>query len=90
MGPLYFQTLRKVHICGVRSDREPKQLNFLINEDETIGPDGTKVHGPDFVMSMLDWTLENHNSGEMSIFCTIHADNCCGQNKNQYVIGYFM
>ena len=57
MGPLYFQTLRKVHIFGVRSDGEPKQLNFLINEDETIGPDGTSAHGPDSVISMVDWTL---------------------------------
>uniref|UniRef100_A0A8W8N980 DUF7869 domain-containing protein n=1 Tax=Magallana gigas TaxID=29159 RepID=A0A8W8N980_MAGGI len=81
-------TLRKVHIFGVRSDGEPKQLNFLINENETIGPDGTKVHGPDSVISMLDWALQNHNSDETS--CTIHADNCCGQNKNQYVIGYLM
>lgn len=86
--PPYFQTLRKVHIFGVRSDGELKQLNFLINENETIGPDGTKVHGPDSVISMLDWALQNHNSDEPS--CTIHADNCCGQNKNQYVIGYFM
>lgn len=46
------------------------------------------MHGPDSVISMLDWALENHNSGEMS--CTIHADSCCGQNKNQCVIGYFM
>ncbi|XP_078328084.1 uncharacterized protein LOC144623518 [Crassostrea virginica] len=88
MGPLYFQTLRKVHIFGVRSDGEPKQLYFLINENETIGPDGANVHGPDSVISMLDWALENHHSGETS--CTIHADNCCGQNKNQYVLGYFM
>lgn len=88
MGPLYFKTLRKVHIFGVRSDGELKQLNFLINENETIGPDGTKVHGPDSVISMLDWALQNHNSDETS--CTIHADNCCGQNKNQYVIGFFM
>ena len=36
MGPLYFQTLRKVHIFGVRSDGEPKQLNFLINENYWI------------------------------------------------------
>lgn len=46
------------------------------------------MHGLDSVISMLDWALENHNSGEMSR--TIHTDNCCGQNQNQYVIGYFM
>lgn len=40
------------------------------------------------MISMLDWALENHNSSDTS--CTIHADNCCGQNNNKYVIGYFM
>ncbi|KAJ8313350.1 hypothetical protein KUTeg_009136 [Tegillarca granosa] len=34
------------------------------------------------------WALENHNSGET--VCSIHADNCGGQNKKQYVLGYFM
>ena len=86
MGPLYFQTLRKVHIFGVRSDGEPKQLNFLINEDdETLGIYGTSV--PDSVISMVDWILQNYNSRETS--CTLRANNCGGQNKNQYVIGYF-
>lgn len=46
MGPLYFQTQRNVHTCGVRSNGEPKQFNFLINEDETIGTDGSNIHGP--------------------------------------------
>jgi hypothetical protein len=81
MDPLYFQTLRKVHIFSVRSDGEPKQLNFLIDEDETIGIDWTCVNGPDSA-------LENHNSGETPF--TIHAVNCCGQDKNQFVMGYFM
>ena len=40
-------------IIPCRFLNEPKQLNFLINENETIGPDGANVHGPDSVISML-------------------------------------
>ena len=88
MGPVYFLSLRKVHIFGFRIDGTPKQLNFLINEDESIGQDGTCAHGPDSVISMIDWALATHGCGETK--CTFHADNCGGQNKNKYVIGYFM
>ncbi|KAH3866804.1 hypothetical protein DPMN_029927 [Dreissena polymorpha] len=40
IGPLYFLTLRKIKIFGVR-------LNFLIDEDQTIGMDGKTSHHPD-------------------------------------------
>ncbi|XP_053386664.1 uncharacterized protein LOC128550843 [Mercenaria mercenaria] len=88
MGPLYFLTLRKVQIFGFRIDRMPKQLNFLIDENETIGKDGTSTHGPNAVISMIDYAMNSYSTGETK--CAIHADNCPGQNKNQYVIGYFM
>ncbi|XP_062567688.1 uncharacterized protein LOC134229918 [Saccostrea cucullata] len=35
---------------------------------------------------MLDYTLNEYGFGEKS--CTLHADNCSGQNKNQYVLAY--
>ncbi len=41
MGRVYFATLRKVQLFGFRIDGLPKQLNFLVDEDETIGRDGT-------------------------------------------------
>ncbi|KAH3792377.1 hypothetical protein DPMN_145872 [Dreissena polymorpha] len=46
IGPLYFLTLRKVQIFGV-------QLNFLIDEDQTIGKDGKTSHGPDATLEQL-------------------------------------
>ena len=47
MGPLYFISGRKVQIFGFRIDHGmPKQLNFLIDEAETIGSDGSSTHGP--------------------------------------------
>jgi hypothetical protein len=41
MGPLYFLT-----DFGFRIDDVSKQLNFLIDKNETIGEDGSKTHGP--------------------------------------------
>ncbi|XP_052797705.1 uncharacterized protein LOC128229867 [Mya arenaria] len=88
MGPLFFLSLRKISIFGFRIDGDPHQLNFLIDENETLGKDGSKSHGPDAVISMIDWALQNY--GGQSTSCSIHADNCPGQNKNKYLVGYFM
>ena len=76
MGPLYFTTPRKIQIFGFRIDGIPKQLNFLIDENETIGKDGASSHGPDAVISMIDWALTEHGSSERK--CAMHADNCPG------------
>lgn len=88
MGPLYFLSLRKVQLFGFRVDGQPKQLNFLIDENQTIGYDGSSTHGPDAVISMIDWAM--HECGQGETECTIHADNCGAQNKNQFILGYFM
>ncbi|MES9881925.1 MAG: hypothetical protein ABW185_13685 [Sedimenticola sp.] len=77
MGPVYFTSLRKIQLFGFRIDGVPTQLNFLINENETIGQDGTATHGPNAVISMVDWAMENYGSDETT--CSIHADNCPGQ-----------
>jgi hypothetical protein len=37
MGPTYFLQLRRVQIFGVRIDSTAMQLNFLFDEDQTIG-----------------------------------------------------
>ncbi|XP_052761270.1 uncharacterized protein LOC128203768 [Mya arenaria] len=79
MGPLFFLSLRKISIFGFRIDGDPHQLNFLIDENETMGKDGSKSHGPDAVISMIDWTLQNY--GGQSTSCSIHADNCPGGEK---------
>jgi hypothetical protein len=59
MGPINFLTLHKIQILGVRLDDILQQLNFLIDEGQTIGPDGKGTNGPDAVLSMVDWTLQN-------------------------------
>jgi hypothetical protein len=37
MGPTYFAQLRRVQVFGVRIDSVSKQLNYIIDEDQTIG-----------------------------------------------------
>ena len=86
MGPLYFLSLRKIQIFGFREDGKPKQLNFLIDEADSIGKDGSHTHGPDSVISMLDWALNSYTTESF----TMHAYNCGGQNKNQFMMGYLM
>lgn len=76
MGPAYFTTLRKVQLFGFRDDGIPEQLNFLIDENESIGLDGSLTHGPDAVISMVDMALSRYSQPGSSF--GIHADNCPG------------
>ncbi|KAJ8321589.1 hypothetical protein KUTeg_000060 [Tegillarca granosa] len=83
MGSIYFITPRKVQIIGFRKDGDRKRW--------------PQTSGLNAVISMIYWSLESDaNTGTRSSFA-IHADNCpvkncflLGQNKNQFVIGYFM
>ena len=79
-GLLCFKTPRKVQIFGVCSEGRPKQINYHLDEAETIGPNGTKVHGANTVVSLLHDFFRQHGYGEVE--CVLHADNCAGQNKN--------
>nr|XP_022308369.1 uncharacterized protein LOC111114368 [Crassostrea virginica] len=64
-----------------------EQYNYLIDENCTIGVDGSQSHGPNTVISMLHHAFQEYGLGEMA--CHIHCDNCAGQNKNRYVMAYF-
>ena len=86
VGALYFRVPRRVQIFGVASEGVPVQYNYLVDENQSIGPDGSKSHGPNAVVSMLHHHLE-HNS-KPSVSLGLHADNCCGQNKNKTVLAY--
>ena len=44
--------------------------------------------GGNIIISMLHHFLETHGFGEVIVH--FHADNCCGQNKNRYLMAYFM
>ena len=88
VGPLYFKTPRKIQIFGICCDSNKKQHNYLIDEDCCIGTNGTKTHGPNSVISMLDHYFANHGLNETT--CHLHCDNCVGQNKNNCVMGYLV
>ena len=66
-------------------------MNYLFSESQSIGPNGTKAHGPNAVnavISMIDPYLQTHSAHEEHYH--LHTDNCVGQNKNRYVIAYLM
>ena len=86
VGPLYFKSPLKVQLFCICNDANKMQVNYLFDESQSIGPNGTKAHGPNAVISMLHHYFEVHALHESS--CHLHADNCVGQNKNRFVIGY--
>lgn len=86
-GPLYLTSPRKVQLFGVCIEGTAEQYNYLIDENNTIGTDGSQSHSPNTVISMLHHAFQHYGFGEMA--CHIHCDNCAGQNKNRYVMAYF-
>ena len=79
-GLIYFKTPRKCGIFGVMSEAIPWQVNYLI--DETSGVD----KGANTTVSYVHPHLQNCELGETQVH--LHADNCSGQNKNNYFIWY--
>lgn len=80
-GPIYFKTPRKCGIFGVMCEGIPQQVNFLIDESACAGK------GANATISYVHYFLENHGLGETNAH--FHADNCSGQNKNNYFLWYF-
>ncbi len=81
-GKEFFKTARKCQIFGVCAEPLPRQVFFLTDESEFVGK-GAKT-----VISLLDAFFRLHGLGEKEAM--LHADNCTGQNKNNYVIWYLM
>ena len=50
VGPLLFKTPRKVQIFGVNCEGKPKQINYQLDEADTIGQDCKKSHGANTVV----------------------------------------
>jgi hypothetical protein len=82
VGTLYFLTPYKVALFGVQCDTVSKQINYLIPESAVTGK------GANQVVSYLHDFLLNHSLGEKHAF--FHGDNCCAQNKNNILMGYFL
>ena len=81
-GPIYFLTPRKCGIFCVCCEGVPQQVNYLIDEGMATSK------GSDAVISYLHHFLGTYGLGEESV--TLHCDNCSGQNKNRYMLFYFI
>ena len=86
VGPLYFKVPLKVQLFGICDGSTNTQVNYMYDESQTIGINGTHSHGPNSVVSMLHHFLSSHSCDGKELH--FHADNCVGQNKNRTVIGY--
>ena len=58
------------------------QVNYLIDEAFSVGK------GANSIIFMLHHFLHHHGFGETNLH--LHADNCCGQNKNRFMMQYLM
>ena len=59
-----FSTVRNLNIFGFRIDGIPEQLNFLCDENKTIGKDVTLTHCLNSVLPMIDWTMQTHGAAD--------------------------
>jgi len=80
---MYFLSLRRIHIFSIRDDGDEKQFNYLYDEG-----DGGK--GANHVISMLFHFLHHRPRHFATLTVHLHADNCCGQNKNNMVMQFFL
>ena len=88
VGPLYFKVPCEVQLFGICNETIPIQMNCLIGEQDSIGENGTKCHGPNTVISCLHHYFVKQGMGERS--CHLHADNYTGQNKNKSILAYLL
>ena len=81
-GPAFFLTARKCQLFGVACEPLGTQVNYLIDESESVGK------GANATVSMIDHYLANH--GQKEDHLCLHADDCVGQNKNNCLIQYLL
>ena len=80
-GPIYFKTPRKCGLFGICCEGIPRQVNYLIDEAVATGK------GANSTISYVHHFFSTHGAGETDV--QINADNCGGQNKNNFVIWYY-
>ena len=79
-GPIDFKTPRKCGIFGMICEAIPRQVNYLIDEASNVGKGGNTT------ISYVHHYFSNHGLGETHVH--LHADNCSGQNKNNFFLWY--
>lgn len=80
VGAIYFLTGYKIGLFGIAMEPLGKFILYIIPEACATGK------GSDVVLSLLHHYFENFAIGETDTVC--HADNCCGQNKNNVLMQY--
>ena len=81
---VYFKTRLKFDLFGVSNETETTHNMYCLPEGQW--PKGKDVN---VVLSMLHHTLtEWHERRGHRTSIRLHADNCAGQNKNQWVMHY--
>jgi hypothetical protein len=80
---MYYFSLRNLHVFSIRDDGAHMQYNYLYDEGE-----GGK--GANYVVSLLFHFLQHRPDETAAIVMHLHADNCCGQNKNNLVMQFFV
>ena len=58
----------------------PRQVNYLIDKASCVGK------GANSTISMVHHYFSHHGLGETRVH--LHADNCSGQNKNNFFLWY--
>lgn len=84
VGPIFFKTSRKYGLFGITCEATSKQVNYLLDEADVIG----KGANATISMHMVHHYLQHH--GLKVKVLHLHADNCVGQNKNNFVIQYLV
>ena len=100
-GPIYFLTPRKCAIFGVYCEAVPRQVNnenyfeseiliviLYLQVNYVIDKACNTGKGGNTIISFLHHFLATHGFGEASVH--FHADNSSGQNKNRFLMYYFM
>jgi len=82
----FFKTRRKIELVGIVNEEITSegsiQTNFVIDECFKIKKDANSI------VSMLDFYLKGKIVPGTSLI--LYTDNCPGQNKNYFVLGYLI
>lgn len=78
-GPIYFKTPPECRIFSVMCKAIPRQVNYIRDEASNIGKGANTT-------SYIHHYLLNHGLG--GTHASLHADNCSGQNKNNFFLWY--
>jgi hypothetical protein len=79
----YFLSLWAVNMFGIYYTNRQIQYNYIY--DET-----TASKGSDEVISMLNHFITTLDAAQGPSQLTIYADNCTGQNKNNFVVKFLL